>query len=71
MDDLSQSGAWVGVPCGVLAAIGREAEGREIVGIDCPMPNGCWRCIGCGRLLPKDRDWNQCADCDTRDPEDY
>jgi hypothetical protein len=29
------------------------------------------RCIGCGKFLPRDRDWNQCSDCDTRDPEDY
>jgi len=28
------------------------------------------RCIGCGRFLPKDRRWNQCADCDTRLPEE-
>lgn len=25
------------------------------------------RCIGCGRFLPADTDWNQCADCDTRE----
>lgn len=62
--------AWQGVPTGVLAAIGREVEGREIPGIDCPMPNGCWRCIGCGKLLPRGRNWNQCADCDTREPEE-
>lgn len=63
--------AWEGVPLDVLASIGREVEGNEILGIDCPMPNGCWRCIGCGKLLPRDRRWNQCADCDTRTPEDY
>jgi hypothetical protein len=32
---------------------------------------GRWRCIGCGKFLRDDGDWNQCADCDTRDPEDY
>lgn len=26
------------------------------------------RCIGCGKFLKVDRDWNQCSDCDTRDP---
>jgi len=24
------------------------------------------RCIGCGKFLKVDADWNQCADCDTR-----
>jgi rubrerythrin len=32
---------------------------------------GRWRCIGCGRFLRSDGDWNQCPDCDTRTPEDY
>jgi hypothetical protein len=45
--------------------------GQEIVGIDCPLPNGCWKCIGCGVILPQARKWNQCDDCDTRTPEDY
>ena len=65
------SAAWEGVPTGVLAAIGREVEGGEILGIDCQMPNGCWRCIGCGKLLPKRLDWNQCSECDTRTHEDF
>ena len=63
--------AWEGVPVSVLAAIGREAEGREIPGVDVPLSNGCWKCIGCGVILPRARGWNQCAECDTRDPEDY
>lgn len=55
-----------------LDLFGNESnESNEILGIDCPMPNGCWRCIGCGKLLRRDQDWNQCSDCDTRDPEDY
>jgi len=29
------------------------------------------RCIGCGRFVRMDAHWNQCADCDTRTPEDY
>lgn len=37
----------------------------------CVLPNGVPLCIGCGRMLPKARDWNQCADCDTRTHEDY
>lgn len=41
------------------------------VGYDVPLPNGCWLCIGCGKILSPRRNWNQCADCDTRDPEDY
>lgn len=32
-----------------------------------------WRpqCIGCGKFLKMKSTWNQCADCDTRTPEDY
>jgi hypothetical protein len=63
--------AWEGVPRSVLRGLAREAEGREIAGIDHPMPNGCWRCIGCGKFLRKASRWNQCADCDVRGPEDY
>lgn len=63
--------AWEGVPRSVLFAIGREVEGREILGIDCPMPNGCWRCIGCGKLLSRDSNWNQCPSCNTREPEEH
>lgn len=63
--------AWSNVPTATLASIGREAMGQEIVGIDCPLPNGCWKCIGCGVILPQARKWNQCDDCDTRTPEDY
>lgn len=37
---------------------------------DEPMPNGCYRCIGCYKILPKSTDWNQCPDCDTREPEE-
>ena len=62
--------AWEGVPISVLAAVQREVEGREIPGIDHPMANGCWRCIGCGRFVSPRRRWNQCADCDTREPEE-
>ena len=29
---------------------------------------GRWRCIGCGRFLRNDGNWNQCPDCDTREP---
>lgn len=32
---------------------------------------GRGRCIGCGKFLKNDARWNQCSDCDTRDPEDY
>ncbi len=28
------------------------------------------QCIGCGKFLRKDRNWNQCSDCDTREPEE-
>lgn len=41
------------------------------VGLDIPLPNGCWLCIGCGVILPKRKNWNQCAECDTRTHEDY
>lgn len=41
------------------------------VGYDVPLPNGCWKCIGCGVILPKNSGWNQCADCDERGPEDF
>lgn len=28
------------------------------------LPNGCWRCIGCGKIVPKGTTWlNWCADC--------
>jgi len=40
-------------------------------GYDVPLPNGCWLCIGCGVILPKNSGWNQCSDCDTRTHEDY
>ena len=30
---------------------------------------GRLRCIGCGRFLADDANWNQCADCDTRSDE--
>lgn len=26
------------------------------------------QCIGCGKFLCKDSHWNQCGDCDTREP---
>jgi hypothetical protein len=28
------------------------------------------RCIGCGKFVARERKWNQCADCDTRYPEE-
>lgn len=66
----SWGSAWEGVPLDVLAAIGREAEGQERVEYDVPLPNGCWKCIGCGKILRRDSHWNQCSDCDTRYPEE-
>ena len=28
------------------------------------LPNGCWKCIGCGRIVAKHSKWlNWCADC--------
>jgi hypothetical protein len=28
------------------------------------LANGCWRCIGCGRIVGKDGRWlNWCSDC--------
>lgn len=62
---------WEGVPLTTLTVLEREAEGREIPGVDVPLANGCWKCIGCGVILPRSRSWNQCSDCDTRTPEDY
>jgi hypothetical protein len=29
------------------------------------------QCIGCGKFLRKDSNWNQCSDCDTREPGEY
>jgi len=40
------------------------------VGYDVPLPNGCWKCIGCGVILSPKRNWNQCGECDTRYPEE-
>jgi rRNA maturation endonuclease Nob1 len=28
------------------------------------------RCIGCGKFVSRKRRWNQCPDCDTREPEE-
>jgi hypothetical protein len=39
-------------------------------GIDYPLTNGCWCCIGCGKIISPRLHWNQCADCDTREPEE-
>jgi hypothetical protein len=49
----------------------RSEPGEPRVGYDVPLPNGCWKCIGCGKILSPRRNWNQCSDCDTRTPEDY
>lgn len=68
---LPTANAWEGVPADVLASLEREAFGLERVGYDVPLPNGCFKCIGCGVILPRHLDWNQCGDCDTRTPEDY
>jgi hypothetical protein len=28
------------------------------------LPNGCWKCIGCGRIVGKRGTWlNWCSDC--------
>jgi hypothetical protein len=28
------------------------------------LPNGLWKCIGCGRIVPKNGRWlNWCSDC--------
>lgn len=62
--------AWEGVPLSVLGALEREAFGRELVGYDVPLANGCWKCIGCGKFVSPRRKWNQCVDCDTRYPEE-
>jgi hypothetical protein len=35
----------------------REATGRV-------------RCIGCGKFVAARRRWNQCPDCDVREPEE-
>lgn len=31
---------------------------------------GRCRCIGCGKFVADRRNWNQCSDCDTREPEE-
>lgn len=28
------------------------------------------RCIGCGKFVPRSANWNQCPDCDVREPEE-
>lgn len=48
----------------------REEEMREQMGFTeqewDEAKTGQLRCIGCGKFLKRDADWNQCADCDTR-----
>jgi hypothetical protein len=61
-------------PVGDWATCSPEAlalNPEPMAGYDVPLPNGCWKCIGCGKFVSPKRGWNQCADCDTRAPEDY
>jgi len=41
-----------------LGALLREASNNSV------------QCIGCGKFVSPKRRWNQCADCDTREPEE-